>query len=74
MLQRGRHFLAIEVKSQSRYSTSMLSGLRAIGELPKVTRRILLYGGSRSLTTSDGIEVWPLKRFLETLEDDRLWP
>ncbi|MEE9263755.1 MAG: DUF4143 domain-containing protein, partial [Vicinamibacteria bacterium] len=74
LLQRGRRFVAIEVKSRSRYSTSMLSGLRAIGELPKVVRRILLYGGSRSLTTSDGIEVWPLKRFFETLEDDRLWP
>ncbi len=74
LLQRGRRFVAFEVKSRSRYSTSMLSGLRAIGELPKVVRRILLYGGSRSLTTSDGIEVWPLKRFFETLEDDRLWP
>ena len=37
-------FIAIEVKSQPRYSMSMLSGLRAIGELPKVVRRILLYG------------------------------
>ena len=74
LLQRGRRFLAIEVKSQARYSTSMLSGLRAIGDLPKLARRILLYGGTRSLKTSDGIEVWPLQRFSYTLEADKIWP
>jgi predicted AAA+ superfamily ATPase len=74
LLQRGRRFLAIKVKSQSRYSTSMLSGLRAIGELPKIERRILLYGGTRSVTTSDGIDVWPIKRLIAAIEDDELWP
>lgn len=74
LLQRGRRFLAIEVKSQSRYTTSMLSGLRAIAELPHLTRRILLYGGARSLETADGIEVWPLQRFLEALGSSKLWP
>ena len=74
LLQRGKRLLAIEVKSGPRYSTSMLSGLRAIGELPNVDRRVLLYGGTRSLVTSDGIEVWPTKRFLEALEAGRLWP
>lgn len=74
LLQRGRRFLAIEVKSQARYSTSMLTGLRAIVELPKLVRRILLYGGTRSLKTSDGIDVWPLTRLYEALEADQLWP
>jgi predicted AAA+ superfamily ATPase len=74
LIQRGRRFIAIEVKSQARYSTSMLSGLRAIGELPRVVRRILLYGGTRSLKTSDAIDVWPFKRFFETLEAGELWP
>ena len=74
VLQRGRHFLAIEVKSQSRYTTSMLAGLRAVEDLPKLTRRILLYGGTRSLRTSDGIDVWPLARFFEALEEGAIWP
>ena len=74
LLKRGRTFVALEVKSQSRYSTTMLSGLRAIGELPKVIRRVLVYGGSRSLRTSDGIDVWPIHRFIEAVEADRLWP
>jgi hypothetical protein len=52
----------------------MLSGLRAIGELPKIERRILLYGGTRSVTTSDGIDVWPIKRLIAAIEDDELWP
>lgn len=74
LLKRGRDLLAIEVKSPSRYSTSMLLGLRAIGELPQVVRRILIYGGSRSLKTSDDIEVWPVRRLIDALENDRLWP
>ena len=74
LLKRGHDLLAIEVKSQSRYSTAMLSGLRAIGELPRVARRILVYGGSRSLRTSDAIDVWPLRRLLQSLEQGKLWP
>lgn len=74
LLKRGRHFLAIEVKSQPRYSTSMLAGLRAIAQLPKLARRFLLYGGTRSLKTSDGIDVWPLQRFFEALDADEIWP
>ena len=74
LLKRGRDLLAIEVKSQPRYSTAMLSGLRAIGELPRVARRVLVYGGSRSLRTSDGIDVWPPRRLLQALERGRLWP
>jgi predicted AAA+ superfamily ATPase len=74
LLKRGRKFVAIEVKSQPRYSTTMLAGLRAIGELHKVARRILVYGGSRSLKTRDAIDVWPVHRFVEALENDGLWP
>jgi predicted AAA+ superfamily ATPase len=74
LLRRGRKFLAIEVKSQPRYSTTMLAGLRAIRELQPVVRRILVYGGSRSLKTSDAIDVWPVHRFVEALENNRLWP
>jgi hypothetical protein len=35
----------------------------AIGELPRLRRRILVYLGDRQLRTEDGIDVWPLDRF-----------
>jgi len=39
-----------------------LAGLRAIREVPRLTRRILVYLGDRRLRTEDGIDVWPLDR------------
>ncbi len=69
-----RALLAIEVKSQANYSTRMLSGLRAIGELPRLVRRILVYLGSQKLKTEDGIEVWPLQALFTAVASDRLWP
>jgi predicted AAA+ superfamily ATPase len=74
LLRRGRDFLALEVKSSSRFDRSMLTGLQAIGDLPRVKRRVLLYLGSQRLKTDEGIEVWPLPVFLEQLAAGRLWP
>jgi len=74
LLRRGSEFLALEVKSQSRFSEPLLSGLRAMSELPNLVRRILVYTGSRKLMTPDGIEVWPIEALLYALEVDRLWP
>jgi predicted AAA+ superfamily ATPase len=74
LLRRGREFIAIEVKAQPRFSTPQLAGLRAIGELPRLARRILVYLGDRRLTTEDGIEVWPLDRFAEAVAEGSLWP
>jgi predicted AAA+ superfamily ATPase len=73
LLKRGRDFIAIEVKSQKRYSQSLLSGLRAIGDLPELVRRILVYGGTRRLRTSDDIEVWPVDTLVRAVERGRLW-
>jgi predicted AAA+ superfamily ATPase len=74
LLRRNRDFLAVEVKSQPRFSLRQLDGLRAIGDLPKLTRRILVYLGDRPLRTEDGIDVWPLDRFAAALADRSLWP
>ena len=74
LMKRGRELLAVEVKATPRYSTTMLKGLRAIGELRGVVRRILAYGGTRSLRTSEAIDVWPLSRFARELADGTLWP
>jgi predicted AAA+ superfamily ATPase len=74
LLRRGREHLALEIKAQSRFSHSLLSGLRAIADLPRVARRVLVYLGDRRLQTEDGIEVWPLRAFLETVAQEKLWP
>ncbi len=74
LLQRGREFLAVEAKSGGRLHPTMLRGLRAVAELPGLTRRILAHGGQRSLVTEDGILVWPALRFAEELATGRLWP
>ena len=74
LLRREGEFVAIEVKSQPRYHTGMLSGLRAVGELPGVVRRVLVYGGRRSVRTQDGIEVWSIARLHRALAEDAVWP
>lgn len=74
LLRRGRDYLALEIKAQSRFSTPQLAGLRAIADLPRVARRVLVYLGDRRLKTEDGIEVWPLSSFLSAVADGRLWP
>lgn len=73
LLKSGRDLLALEVKSRPRFSRSDLAGLRAIGELPRVVRRILIYGGRRRLKIPQGIEVWPLAALDHALEKNRLW-
>lgn len=74
LLRRGRDFLAVEVKAQSRFSTPQLGGLRAIGELPRLVRRILVYLGDRRLRTEDGIDVWPFDDLVEAVASASLWP
>lgn len=74
LLRRGRAFLAIEVKASPRFATQQLAGLRAIADLPRLVRRVLVYLGHQSLKTEDGIEVWPFERFARTVADQALWP
>ena len=56
LLRRGRNYLALEVKSSSRFSPGLLSGLRAIGELDRLVRRILVYLGDQRMRTVEGID------------------
>jgi hypothetical protein len=73
LLRRGKEYLAFEVKTQSRFSHTLLSGLRAIADLPGIARRVLVYLGDRRLRTEDGIEVWPLRAFLDAVANKKLW-
>jgi predicted AAA+ superfamily ATPase len=74
LLRRGREYLAIEVKARPRVSAAELVGLRAIGHLGGLVRRILLYLGSRRLRTDDGIDIWPVAAWLDAVAEGRLWP
>ena len=74
LLQRGRELLAIEVKSTERYHAKLLKGLRALADLPRVVRRVLVYMGRRSFRSADGIEVWPAHRFASAVAAGELWP
>ncbi len=74
LLRRGTEHLALEVKASPRFSRSQLAGLKAIGELDSVVRRILLYTGRHRLLVDDGIEVLPVADFLAELAGGTLWP
>jgi predicted AAA+ superfamily ATPase len=74
LLRRGRQHLALEVKASSRFATSQLTGLRAIADLPRLARRVLVHLGERPLRTDDGIDVWPLDTFLAAVSEGTLWP
>jgi predicted AAA+ superfamily ATPase len=74
LLQRGGEHLALEVKAGTRFSPAWLSGLTAIGDLPRLARRVLVYTGTRELRTPEGIEVWPLAKLLTALAEGTLWP
>ena len=74
LLQRGRELLAVEVKAAARYHTGLLRGLRAVGTLPGLVRRVLVYTGPRAFRSGDGIDVWPAARFAADAADGRLWP
>ena len=74
LLHRDGELVAIEVKSQPRYHTGMLPGLRALAELPGIARRVLVYGGLRSFLTRDGIDIWSVARLQQALSENTLWP
>ena len=73
LLRRDNEYLAIEAKATRRYHTALLKGLRAIDDLPHLVRRVLVHDGERAFRTEDGIDVWPVERFLEALRTDGLW-
>lgn len=74
LLRRGRDQLALEVKAGTRFSRDQLAGLRAIADLPRLARRVLVYRGDRSLRTEEGIDVWPVSRLVSALAEGALWP
>jgi predicted AAA+ superfamily ATPase len=74
LLRRGREYVAVEVKAQRRFSTRQLLGLRAIADLRRVVRRVLVCLEDRPLRTDDGIDVLPLGSFFDQVAGGTLWP
>ncbi|MDE2790254.1 MAG: hypothetical protein OXI81_07505 [Paracoccaceae bacterium] len=74
LLRRGAELVAIEVKSNPRFHTRMLPGLRAVAEPRGIARCVLVYGGKRSFRTTDGIDVWSIARLQQALAEKTSWP
>jgi predicted AAA+ superfamily ATPase len=72
LLRRGKSFVAIEVKATTKPSPSHMAGLRAIGDLTGVKRRILVHRGDRAFDTPEGIEALPAEQFAEEVTTGRL--
>jgi predicted AAA+ superfamily ATPase len=72
LIQRGKAFIAIEVKAKETLVPRDFAGLRAIADLGGVKRRVLVFLGRRPFRTDDGIEVLPVRDFLEELQERRI--
>lgn len=74
LLRRGNEFVAIEVKAGTNFTAAATRGLRAIDGLKGLVRRILVYGGTRTLELEDGIVVLPVTEFSGLVQEGRLFP
>jgi predicted AAA+ superfamily ATPase len=74
VLRRDRELVAVEVHAGRKVFETDLRGLRAIVELPGVTRRLVVFGGDRRQKTADGIDLLPVPAFLEALQTGSLFP
>jgi len=72
LIQRGREFIAVEVKAKEALSSRDFAGLKAIAELKGVRRRVIVFLGDRPSQTEDGIEALPIADFLQELQTQRL--
>ena len=70
LLKRGKELIAIEVKAKTDVSSRDYRGLKAIGELPNVKRRIVVYMGKFIRKTEQGIEIWPFDFFCKNLTEN----
>lgn len=73
LLRRDSSYIAIEVKTAQKIQKDHLRGLKSIGELKGLKKRILIYPGERKMKTEDEIEIWPFNFFLEILKNGNLW-
>ena len=66
-------YVAIEAKAADGVHGHMLRGLRAVGELAGMRKRVAVYTGARQMRTEDGIDIWPVGTFVDALEAGELF-
>jgi predicted AAA+ superfamily ATPase len=74
VLRRGDELLAIEVKSGKSFEERWCRGLRALGEIGKVRRRIVVYPEGPVLRTKDKIDILPFVTFSGLVAAGEIWP
>lgn len=72
LIQRGREFVAIEVKSGKTLGPRDFAGLNAIAELRNVARKVVVFTGERPFKTETGIEAMPVSKFVGEVEGGRV--
>ena len=73
IVKTGREFVAIEAKAKTSLAPADFKGLRAIAELSGLKRRVVVYEGTRPQRTEDGIDVLPVKAFVDSLQARTVW-
>lgn len=76
LLWRDDRCVAIEAKASRRFRSEHTRGLNAFADGLRggsVPRRIVVYLGSERLRTAEGIDVLPVRDFLDEIESDRLF-
>jgi predicted AAA+ superfamily ATPase len=74
VLRQAGDLVALEVRAGQKVFDADLRGLRAMGELARVRRRLVVCRGERRQKTADGIEILPVAAFLGELERGALFP
>jgi len=72
LLQRGKRFIAIEVKSGKALRSDDLAGLKAIESLAGLERRLIVYPEIGTMKTQQGIEVLSFEKLVDLLETQSL--
>jgi predicted AAA+ superfamily ATPase len=72
LIRRGKSFVAIEVKTTANAAPPHFAGLRAIGDLAGVKRRMLVHMGDRAFNTPEGIEALPVMQFAQEVVTGKL--
>jgi predicted AAA+ superfamily ATPase len=70
LLRRGKSFIAIEVKTTANPAPTHFAGLRAIGDLAGIKRRVLVYMGERAFNAGK-VEALPVLEFVQEVLSGR---
>jgi predicted AAA+ superfamily ATPase len=73
VLTRGEEYVGIEVKATEIVGPHHIKGLKAIRDLKRLRRRVIVYLGDRIMRTDDGIDILPINNLDELLQSEDFW-